>query len=313
VRPRSTAGGRTSSAAHRATGVARIQILAGAVLWGTTGTAQAFAPKGASPLAIASTRVALGGLTLVVLAAGRWQLKKLQPKPVAVGAACLVVAQLCFFSAVERTGVAVGTVVAIGSAPLAAGALGWWARAERPGVRWAVATLLGVGGCMLLLTGGRSIDVDATGVGLALVVGVGYAGYTLATKDLIAHHSPDAVTAAVFAVAAVCMVPVLVRVDLAWAAQPRGFAIVAHLGVLTVGLAYSLFARGLTLIPAAPAVTLTLAEPLTAGILGVVVLDESLTPPAATGIALMLAGLVLLAWPERGPQAQSPSATTMGS
>jgi drug/metabolite transporter, DME family len=291
--------------------VARLQILAAAVLWGTTGTSQALAPEGATPLAVASLRVALGGLILVLVAASGRVLRRMRPRPVAIAGACLVVAQLSFFAAVERTGVAVGTVVSIGSAPLIAGGLAYLLRGERPGARWAVATVLGLGGCVLLLAGGRSIDVDPVGVALALVVGAGYAGYTVASKDLIEEHPPDAVTAAAFAVAGLCMVPFLLGVDIGWATEPRGIVIVGHLGVLTVGLAYALFARGLTVVATAPAVTLTLAEPLTAGALGVVVLGEDLTPAAGTGIALMLAGLVLLAWPQREAAAQSPAASTM--
>lgn len=133
--------------------VARLQILAAAVLWGTTGTSQALAPDGATPMAVASLRVALGALTLVLVAASRRVLRRMRPRPVAVAGACLVGAQLSFFAAVERTGVAVGTVVSIGSAPLIAGGLAHLLRAERPGPRWAVATVLGVGGCVLLLAG----------------------------------------------------------------------------------------------------------------------------------------------------------------
>lgn len=44
-------------------------VLAAAVLWGTTGTAQALAPTGASPLAVAAMRLAIGGAALFALAA----------------------------------------------------------------------------------------------------------------------------------------------------------------------------------------------------------------------------------------------------
>jgi len=306
TQPRPVSGGRRPSLR-----AARLQILAAAVLWGTTGTSQALAPEGATPLAVASLRVALGGVTLVAVAATGGVLRRMPPGPVITAGACLLVAQLSFFASVARTGVAVGTVVSIGSAPLIAGAIGYLLRGERPGPRWAAATLLGLGGCALLLAGGRSIDVDPIGVALALVVGAGYAGYTVASKDLIERHPPDSVTAAAFAVAGLCMVPFLLAADIGWVTEPRGFVIVAHLGVLTVGLAYALFARGLTVVATAPAVTLTLAEPLTAGALGVVVLGEHLTPAAGTGIAMMLAGLVLLAWPEREDAAKSPAASTM--
>jgi DME family drug/metabolite transporter len=41
--------------------------------------------------------------------------------------------------------------------------------------------------------------------------------------------------------------------------------------------------------------TLTLAEPLTAGILGVAVLGETLSPGGVVGLAVLAAGIVVLA------------------
>jgi drug/metabolite transporter, DME family len=172
-------------------------VLVSSVLWGTTGTAQALAPAGARPLAVASVRVVLGGVVLLGLAArGRPQsVGRSSLGATLVAAGSLVVAQLCFFAAVDRTGVAVGTIVAIGSSPIAAGALEWALARRRPTRQWMHATFLAIAGCTLLLTAGRSLDVDSTGVGLALVVGLGYAGYTLSTKLLVSDHPPDVATA----------------------------------------------------------------------------------------------------------------------
>ncbi len=49
-------------------------VLAAGVLWGTTGTAQAFAPAGATPLAIGAIRLLVGGTALLILALVRRQL-----------------------------------------------------------------------------------------------------------------------------------------------------------------------------------------------------------------------------------------------
>jgi DME family drug/metabolite transporter len=102
----------------------------------------------------------------------------------------------------------------------------------------------------------------------------------------------------VFGVAAVCMAPLLLLVDLDWTATARGLLIALHLGLVTIALAYSYFARGLKTIPAPTAVTLTLAEPLTAGTLGIVVLNEPLTPWVGLGMTMVLAGLLLLTLPQ---------------
>jgi DME family drug/metabolite transporter len=208
--------------------------------------------------------------------------------------------QLCFFAAVVRTGVAVGTVVAIGSAPILAGGLGWLARGERPDRRWAAATALAVVGCGLLIGAGRTpfgreAHVDTLGVVLALGGGVAYASYAVASKGLLERISPDAATAAVFCLGALFLSPMLLIADLSWLAQPRGVAVALHLGLVATAAAYALFARGLRVVPVATAVTLSLAEPLTAASLGLLVLGERLTPPAIVGVALLLGGLVWLA------------------
>jgi DME family drug/metabolite transporter len=272
------------------------QILAASILWGTTGTTQALAPQGLSTAAFAALRVVVGGIALVGLALVQRALPApgLAVRRACVPASALVGAQLSFFTAVDRTGVAVGTVVAIGSSPVWAGAIGWLLRREQPGRRWVTATALALAGCALLLTAGRGLDVDPLGVALALVVGGGYAVYTITTKDLISRHAPDSVTASVFGLAAVAMAPILFLSDLEPMLSPLGLAAVAHVGLVTVALGYSLFSRGLIRVRAADALTLTLAEPLTAAFLGAVVLDERLTAPAWGGTALILVSLVML-------------------
>lgn len=286
----------------------KVQILLASILWGTTGTAQALAPEGVQPLAVAAMRVALGGVALVLWAAFRMVLRPLRPLPVLIGALSLVLAQIAFFAALRRTGVAVGTVVAIGSSPIFAGALAWVVRREQPSRRWAIATALGIAGCVLLSTAGRSIEVDPVGILLALVVGAGYASYVMATKDLVAEHRPESVTAAVFGVASICMLPLLFFVDLSWTTRLDGTLVVSHLALITVAFAYTVFSRGLIVVPAATAVTLTLAEPLTAGVLGISVLGESLPAIAILGVVLVLIGLLLLT----GVPSPSERTLTMG-
>jgi DME family drug/metabolite transporter len=203
---------------------------------------------------------------------------------------------LLFFAGVARTGVAVGTIVGIGSSPILAGLIGYWALGERPGRRWAAATLLAVLGSGLLVAAGSRIQVDALGILLAIGAGGAYALFTVASKNLLAERPPEAVMAAAFCLGAVLLSPLLLTSDLRWLAQPGGLAVALHLGLITVALAYTLFARGLLAVPAATAVTLTLAEPLTAGMLGVFLLGERLTPPAWLGVGMIFAGLALLSF-----------------
>ncbi len=272
-------------------------VLAAAILWGTTGTAQTFAPENATPASVGAVRLVFGGLALLIWAVARGSFRqglRLPIRPTLVAAAGIAAYQLCFFAGVARTGVAIGTIVGIGTAPVWSGALDWLVVRQRPGRRWLVATGLAILGSTLLIAGGSYISVDPVGVLLAMGAGLSYAVYTLASKQLLSGRSPDMVMAVVFALGAVVLLPVFFGSDLSWLAEPGGLAIALHLGIVTVGLAYALFARGLMGVTASTAVTLTLAEPLTAATLGVAVLGERLTAPALFGVGLLFAGLAIL-------------------
>ena len=284
------------------TGKGERYVLAAALLWGTTGTAQAFAPEGAQPAVIGAVRLAIGGFALLALASARGVLKDLRAwplMPTMLGALCMAAYQVFFFEAITKTGVAVGTIVAIGSAPLFAGALGFLVRRETPGLRWMIATLLAVAGCMLLTVPKAEVSVNPFGIGLALGAGITYATCTVAAKGLLEKRPADAVMAVLFCLAAVLLSPLLVLGDLTWLAQGRGIVVALHLGLVATAAAYTLFARGLEAVPVATSVTLGLAEPFTAAVLGVVLLAERLTGAVLLGAGLILAGLVMLSIPKR--------------
>lgn len=280
---------------------APLLVVAAAVLWGTTGTAQALGPDDAPSIAVGAARVAVGGAALVALVARRGDRRASTagwpPVTLGLSAAAVAAYQLLFFAAVRSTGVALGTAVAIGSGPVVAGLLGLVVRGERPDRAWAVGTALAVAGCALLLLAGGDAEARPAGVALALGAGASYAVYTVGTKGLLAGHGPDEVAAACFGLAAVALLPVLFVAGAGWLATAGGLAMVAHLGLVATAASYALFFRGLAGVPVATAATLSLAEPLTAGVLGVTVLGERPSAVAAAGAGLLLGGLVLAARP----------------
>jgi DME family drug/metabolite transporter len=277
---------------------ARINVLAAAVLFGTTGTAQALGP-GVAPLALGAARIVIGAALLagVALLAGAYRLDTGRGALLLAGA-CVAVYQASFFAALDRTGVAVGTVVAIGSAPAFAGLFARVFAGEPLRRRWAAATSLACAGvCLLVLGGGAAAgEVSTVGVGLALVSGAGYAGYAVASKRMLAAgNRPETVMAAVFGTGAVMLLPVFALVPAGGLLHPGGAALALYLGAIPTALAYVLFARGLDRIGAGETATLTLAEPLTAATLGVIALGERPSITAAAGAALVLSGLAVLA------------------
>ncbi|MCW2821541.1 MAG: EamA family transporter [Marmoricola sp.] len=283
------------------TGVARLQVLAAAVCFGTTGTAQQLLrPDGTSTLAVGAARIILGGALLVGLArGGSLALVRAAWPLLLLGGLGVAIYQTSFFAAVDRTGVAVGTVVAIGSGPAIAGLLSRLVNGERLTARWTVATALAaVGVAVLALTAGEDASVEPVGVVLAVLAGGGYASYTVIAKRLLDRgHAPEQVMAATFGTGGLILVPVLLLSGTSWLADPEGLGLVLYLATVPTALAYALFARGLRNLGAGETATLVLAEPVTALVLGAVVLGERPGVGAVTGGLLVMGGLLVLALP----------------
>jgi len=274
-------------------------VLLSAVLFGTTGTAQALGPDGTTPLTVGASRIAIGGAALLAIALATKTLNdgiRWTPGPALAGALGVVGYQLCFFAAVDATGVAVGTVVALGSGPAFAGLFGLVLSKETPTQRWAVATGLAItGAAILVLAGGEGANVDPAGIALALGAGASYGLYTVTSKTLLEQgHRPEGVMAVAFGLGGVLLAPALVLGDTAWLTAPDGASLAVYLGLVPTALAYVLFARGLQKLPAASVATLTLAEPLTAATLGVAILGERPGPVAGLGALMVLSGLRVL-------------------
>lgn len=269
-------------------------IVGAAVLWGTTGTAQDLGDVPASPVAVGTIRILLGGLLLAVIASrsarptGPWA-------AYVVGAIAVAGYQATFFAAVDRAGVALGTLVAIGSGPVFTGVVALLASGERPVPRWYAATGLAVVGCGLLLAPGGDSALDVGGLGLALAAGLSYAVYTVAAKAVLDRDVPGPTVMAVFFLGgAVLLLPTLLVADTDGLASGRGIAMEVWLGVATTAVSYVLFSAGLRRLRASTVATLSLTEPLTAAVLGVLVLGERPGGTAAVGAALLLSGLVVI-------------------
>jgi DME family drug/metabolite transporter len=167
-----------------------------------------------------------------------------------------------------------------------------------PGRRWLAATVLAIGG-IVALSVGRSghPPPSATGIALALASGMTYATYTVIAKRLLRAGSPVQVMGAAFGVGSILLLPVLVIGGVGWLQTTHGIELAAYLAAGPTVLAYLLFARGLRRLSASETTTIVLAEPVTASILGVAVLHQPLGTMAIAGVALVIAGIGILAVP----------------
>lgn len=282
-------------------------VVLAAVLFGTAGTAQALGPDGATPLGAGADRIVLGTLVL-------WLAIALAGPPLAevtaavrthwrlmlVGGLGVAIYTPAFLVAVDRTGVAVGTIVAVGVGPFCAGAMEWWWRSVRPGSGWFLGTVVTVtGGALLVVSksaeSSSTDSVDGIGLLLALAAGAGYALYSVTAKSTMSAGVPPTLAlAGPFTVGATVVAVLAVREPFGWITTGDGALMALHLGVATTGVAYLLFGYGLHRLTSATTVTLVLAEPLTATLLATVVLDETIAPLGWLGVSAVLLGLVVV-------------------
>lgn len=294
---------------HAGVIAATLAVIAASIAFGTTGTAQAKGPDGTTPLGVGATRIAVGAIGLVVAvavlrrrspAARGMSVTWLPPRRLAVvvlaGGAGVALYQPTFFAGTERSGVAIGTIVALGSGPAFVGIYETLVLRRRPSRVWLAATALALAGGSLLVAsqagdGGR---FDGAGVLCSLAAGLGYAVYATAAKTLVDREVDSSVAMAwIFSAGAVMLLPALATEPLGWLRTTAGLVMVAHLGLVTVSVAYLLYGFGLRTLATSTAVTLTLAEPVTAALAGVVVLDERLAAAGWIGAAMVVAGLAL--------------------
>lgn len=205
-------------------------VLGAALLFGTTGTAQALGPDGTTPLGVGTLRIIVGAVALWAFAGRvrvpvRARLAELRRHLglFAVGAVGVAGYQPAFFTGTARSGVALGTMVALGSGPLFTGAIEAVFFRRAPSRSWWTATVLTVvGGCLLVLAGGATgASVDALGVAGSLGAGLSYAVYAVAASRLIRRGVQSTVALAwPFTLGALALAPSLLGEPLGWLGRP---------------------------------------------------------------------------------------------
>lgn len=287
-----------------ATGAAIVSVLFAAVLFGTAGTARELGPDGATSLSVGAVRIVIGTVVLwtVVAVVARRSGEPLLPQGIlgrhwpriGLGGLGVVAYTPLFFVAVDRAGVAVGTIVTISSGPFFAGAIEWAVRRSPPSRGWFVGTTVTVIGAVLLVLGARpdAAGIEPIGVVAAFGAGLGYAVYSVTSKSTMQHGLPSTLAlAAPFTVGAAGVVLLASRESFDWLGDGTGLAMGVYLGVVATGAAYVLFGFGLRRLTSATTVTLVLAEPVTAALLATLVLDESIPPVGWFGILIVITGL----------------------
>ena len=272
--------------------------LLGNGLAGTAGTVAAlYALNTPSPV-IGVARLAIGAITLLLLApffGGKLRhLPRLVTRPgIWIMAASSASYQAFFFASVERTGVATAALITVGCIPVSAGIVGWIFLRERLNKIWFLSTAIAISGLVIASIGELQTN-DATGLLYAVIAGSGIGAYINAAKvEVRAGGHSMQLPGMAFLLGSFGLF-FIVRSDLLqvqWTTQTILLAI--YLGAVTMGIANGIQIVGLKGISPGVASTMMLADPVTAAVLGVVVLNQQPTLNGAVGLVLVVIGLAM--------------------
>jgi len=294
-----------------------------ATAWGTGGVAAAllYETTGLDPVTVSWWRFAGGALLLATArhhfgprtrrASRASQAPRATPSrrtaatTLLVTGAGLAVYQTAYFLAIDLCGVAVATVVTLGAGPVLIAIGARLAGLERLTRGAAAAVAVALAGLVLLVatTAGDGASTSLAGVGLALVSAAGYAVVTLLTRKGTDFPRYDSALGG-FVVGALLLAPFALATQGPTVADPTAATtltaagLLAYLAIVPSALAYPLFFKGLEVVRATTASVVALIEPVTAAVAAVLLLGEPLTATTATGAALLLTAVGLLAHAE---------------
>ncbi|MFF3223616.1 EamA family transporter [Nocardia suismassiliense] len=286
------------------TGRSGLVFLVGAgMLWGTGGLLGTLLGRatGLSPVAVATCRLAVGGLLLVALLAltrRPWPRNLLAWRRIGAVAALAATFQACYFGAVAASSVSVATLITIGASPVVVALLEQVTGRRAVDRRRAATIGLALAG-LALLVGVPSDDLDATGLLAGAALAIAAAGAFAAVTVISARPIPglDAmtITGLGFTGGAVLLMPLALTTGITFEPNAGSLALLAALGLVPTAVAYTLYFRGLPDAGPGTAAVLALLEPLTGAILAAIVLGERLTTLGMMGGALLTAALLLTA------------------
>ncbi|KAA8877226.1 EamA family transporter [Nocardia colli] len=284
------------------TGRSGLVYLVGAgMLWGTGGLLGTLLGRatGLSPIAVATCRLAVGGLLLVALLAATrrsWPRNLVAWRRIGAVAVLAATFQACYFGAVAASSVSVATLITIGASPVVVALLEQFTGRRAVDRRRAATIGLALSG-LALLVGVPSDDVGSTGLlagaALAVAAAAAFATVTVISSQPVEGLDPMTTTGLGFTGGAALLTPLAVTTGITFTPTPGSLALLAALGLVPTAIAYTLYFRGLPDAGPGTAAILALLEPLTGALLAAIVLGERLTPLGLLGAALLTVALVL--------------------
>ncbi|MEV6559108.1 EamA family transporter [Nocardia sp. NPDC051756] len=278
-----------------------VYLVGAGMLWGTGGLLGTLLGRatGLSPIAVATCRLAVGGLLLVALLAATrrpWPRNLVAWRRIGAVAVLAATFQACYFGAVAASSVSIATLITIGASPVVVALLEQFTGRRAVDRRRAATIGLALSG-LALLVGVPADDVGSTGLlagaALAVAAAAAFATVTVISSRPIEGLDPMTTTGLGFTGGAALLTPLALTTGITFTPTPGNLALLAALGLIPTAIAYSLYFRGLPDAGPGTAAILALLEPLTGALLATIVLGERLTRLGLLGAALLTVALIL--------------------
>ena len=273
-------------------------VIIASILWGTTGTAASYSPD-VSALAMGAFSTGTGVLLLVFTAQKRLlrdaKILLSQPWIFLLGSLSVAIYPIGFYTSMDLSGVAIGTLVSIATAPFFAVILERLFSQKLIPPQRMISFVIGAIGITLLAFGKQqsadttdNIHQQGTGIVLGCVAGLAYAGYSWVARCLIEKgaHSRSAMSG-LFGCAALLLLPTLTVTGDKLFSNTTHASVSLYMAIVPIFCGYLLFGFGLKYIHASQATVITLIEPLIATILAVVIIGEQFSVIGWLGAALV--------------------------
>ena len=278
-------------------------VLMAAILWGGLGIySRVLAPLGFSPIQIVALR-AWGAAIFLLVGVSLWQPSALKirwrhlPYFLGTGLLSFVFFNICYFTAIELTSLAVAAIL-LYTSPIIVMVLSVLLLGERFSLRKGLALLLAFSGCCLVASAGGWADGQLLGSGLwiGLGAGLGYALYSILGRLALNHYGPLTLTLWTFLIAATAMLFLAeLPSTLSLVSQSGMWLWVLALALLGTVAPFALYTLGLQGMESSRAALIACIEPVIAAVVGVLIFQEALNGGLLAGIILVLSGVLILA------------------
>jgi drug/metabolite transporter (DMT)-like permease len=302
----------SSADAKRTALAANAGLLLAALLAGASVVATRVAVQSVPPLSLAVMRYAQGGLILglCLLLLARSQLRVRRQDLltlIVLGTLLFAAFPLLFNAGLRLTEAARGSLM-LATVPVWSALLARLSGQERLVTRQLIGLALATGGVAVAVAE-RGLDWQGHGAalvgdGLILVAALCGAAYGVLVKRISGRYSALTVTAYGMLIGTLLLLPAALAEGLPAAVvdlDGQTLILVLFLGVLGGAVVWYLYGFALSKLTPTQAAVYVNLNPLSAIILATTLLGERVTGPMLLGLAMVLAGVVLMNWPRRVP------------